>query len=168
MFKPAENFLNSVKTKALDLSKKSSKDTEKFNEIEDPSVPHNVATSQIHENYETKWHIPVLDIDMPCALYPSSTEGKYHLYIDAPMSWEDYQRLLVVLASVGIIESGFANASIAEGYSAVRLPWVKKGDEPLPVLEEVAAMTETDKELVKEILAVANRQVEDEMVEGLV
>jgi hypothetical protein len=166
IFKPAENFISKVKTKALDLSKKSSKDMDKFNEIEDPSVPHNVATSLMYKSGD--YHIPVLDIDMPCALYPSSTEGKYHLYIDCPLTWEEYKKLLDVMAEVGIIESGFANASIAKGYTAVRLPWVKKGDEPLPVLEEVAAMSESDKEFVEEILAVANKQVEDEMVEGMV
>lgn len=150
-FRPSDFFTNRVKTKALILGKGSSKDGEQSKEPEDPNTPHNVATSHVYESYATKYHIPVLDIDMPCALFPSSTEGKFHLYIDCPMTFEEYTKLLTVMAEVGILEFGFVGASIAKGHTALRLPWVKKGDEPLPVLEEVATM-------VREV----------EIVEGLV
>lgn len=73
-------------------------------------------------------HRPVLDIDIPIAVVPSTTEGHYHLYIDKQMSWAEYERLLDVLVEVGIVEPGFAAASISRGYSAVRLPWVQKED----------------------------------------
>lgn len=71
-------------------------------------------------------HKVVLDIDMPVAIIPSSTEGHFHLYIDKEMPWKDYEKLLTVLGEVGIIERGYANASKRRKHTAVRLPWVKK------------------------------------------
>lgn len=73
-------------------------------------------------------HKPVLDIDMPVKAIPSSTPGHFHLYIDKEMSWDDYVKLMKVMAEVGILEEGYVNASISREYSACRLPWVKKGD----------------------------------------
>jgi len=73
-------------------------------------------------------HKPVLDIDMPVKAIPSSTEGHFHLYIDKEMSWDNYVKLMKVMAEVGILEEGYVNASISREYSACRLPWVKKGE----------------------------------------
>ena len=78
---------------------------------------------------ETYLHRPVLDIDIPAALIPSSTPGHSHLYIDKPMTKDQYENLLWALADAGIIEQGYANASTARGYTSARLPWVKK---PVP------------------------------------
>ena len=75
---------------------------------------------------ETYLHRPVLDIDIPAALIPSSTPGHSHLYIDKPMTRTQYENLLWALVEAGIIEGGYANASSARGYTSVRLPWVKK------------------------------------------
>ena len=77
------------------------------------------------------FHTPVLDIDFPAALVPSSTPGKYHLYLDMPMPWEKYVKLLDVMAEVGILEPGYVGASKARGFTAVRLPWVRKSYRPL-------------------------------------
>jgi hypothetical protein len=74
-------------------------------------------------------HRPLLDIDFPAAVIPSSTEGHCHLYIDKELEWKDYKKLLNVLADLGIIEHGYRGASLARGYSALRLPWIKKKDE---------------------------------------
>ena len=74
-------------------------------------------------------HKPVLDIDLPVVVLPSSTEGHSHLFIDKGMSWSQYVKLLDVLVDVGIIEEGFRNASVARGHTAVRLPWIKKQQE---------------------------------------
>jgi hypothetical protein len=74
-------------------------------------------------------HTVVLDIDMEAKLVPSSTEGHYHLYIDKTMGWDKYVRLLEALAEAGILEPGYVGASIARGFTAVRLPWVKKETE---------------------------------------
>lgn len=71
-------------------------------------------------------HTPVLDIDLPAMLVPSTTPDHYHLYIDAPMSWENYVKLLDVMAEVGILQPGYVAASKARGFTAVRLPWIKK------------------------------------------
>lgn len=71
-------------------------------------------------------HRPLLDIDFPAVVIPSTTEGHCHLYIDKEMPWKDYKKLLNVLADLDIIEHGYRGASLARGYSALRLPWIKK------------------------------------------
>lgn len=73
-------------------------------------------------------HAPVLDLDVPHVLVPSSTPGHSHLYLDVAMSWEEYQNLLKALRDVGIIEEGYYQGALARGHSDVRLPWIKKGD----------------------------------------
>lgn len=73
-------------------------------------------------------HAPALDLDVPARLVPSSTEGHAHLYIDVPMTWEQYQAVLRVLGDVGILESGFVAASLAREASMLRKPGVKKED----------------------------------------
>lgn len=75
-----------------------------------------------------KMHKPVLDIDLPVKVLDSSTAGHHHLFIDKEMSWEQYAKLLDVLAEVGIIEEGYSRVSQgSRKHTAVRLPWVKKG-----------------------------------------
>lgn len=71
-------------------------------------------------------HKPVLDIDMPVKVLDSSTPGHHHLLINKEMTWEQYEKLLDVLAEVGIIEEGYVQASRHRKHTAVRLPWVKK------------------------------------------
>lgn len=71
-------------------------------------------------------HRPVLDIDVPAWLTPSSTPGHTHLVIDVPMTWDAYRKLLAVLVEVGILEDGYVGASEARGYTSARLPWVRK------------------------------------------
>ena len=73
-----------------------------------------------------KLHCPVLDIDVPAFLIASSTPGHSHLYIDQPLSWWKYKRLLRALARAGIIEKGYMRASIRRRHTAVRVPWLKK------------------------------------------
>ena len=91
-------------------------------------------TSRTHNSYSLertgkgsrRTQKPVLDIDFPCALIPSTTEGHFHLYLDKEPSYTDYMKLLKVLSEVGIIEEGYFKASKARGYTTVRLPWIKK------------------------------------------
>lgn len=73
-------------------------------------------------------HIPILDVDMPAMLLKSSTYGHYHLYIDKPMTWKNYCKLLDVLAEVGILEPGFVSVSKRRKRTQVRTPWTKKGE----------------------------------------
>jgi hypothetical protein len=82
-----------------------------------------VITSQV---VDSQMHAPVLDIDMPCVLIPSSTPGHYHLLIERVMTWRQYKRLLRAMQRAGILETGFVRASLARGYTSVRVPWVKK------------------------------------------
>lgn len=98
----------------------------------------NAVTSAV-DYTQRKMHRPVLDLDVPAKLIPSTTEGHHHLLIDVPMSWEQYQKLMTVLAEVGIVEPGYTQASVARGYSAVRLPWVKKDAKVKsgPTLDEI-------------------------------
>ena len=71
-------------------------------------------------------HKVILDIDMNAALIPSSTDGHFHLYIDKELTWSKYEKLLTVLAEVGIIEKGYAGVSKSRKHTAARLPWIKK------------------------------------------
>lgn len=72
------------------------------------------------------YHKIVLDIDLPVKALGSSTPGHSHLYIDKEVPWEDYLRLLWVMADIGLVEEGFAHLTQERGYSALRLPWVHK------------------------------------------
>jgi O-acetyl-ADP-ribose deacetylase (regulator of RNase III) len=72
-------------------------------------------------------HTVMLDLDVAAMLVPSSTAGHSHLYIDVPMMWQDYEQLLILLARVNILESGYVRASQRRGATALRLPWVRKG-----------------------------------------
>lgn len=74
-------------------------------------------------------HYVMLDIDIPAALVPSSRAGHSHLYLCRALDWEEYEKLLRVLAEVGIIEQGYADASIARKQTFLRLPWIRKGTE---------------------------------------
>ena len=71
-------------------------------------------------------HWPAIDLDYPAFLEESSTPGHYHLYLNQPVSKRDYMRVLRTMARAGLIEKGFYLASRARGFSALRLPWVKK------------------------------------------
>jgi hypothetical protein len=70
----------------------------------------------------------VLHLDPICdyALIPSTTPGHYHLILDVNLPWPKYGRLLLLLADAGIIERGYAKASIQKQFSAIRPPWIKK------------------------------------------
>jgi hypothetical protein len=71
-------------------------------------------------------HAPALDIDFPCRLVPSSTDGHFHLFIDVEMTWDDYERLLAVLADVGVIEPGYHRVSAERRATHLRLPHIRK------------------------------------------
>lgn len=71
-------------------------------------------------------HALLLDLDVPHTYIPSSTEGHGHLLIDVQLGKRQWENVMRQLATNGIIEQGYASASIAKGYAALRLPWVKK------------------------------------------
>jgi hypothetical protein len=72
------------------------------------------------------WHRPTLDLDIPCLLIESSTPGHFHLYIDKPMPWDAYEKLLNCLADVGILQQGFVDVSIKRKRTWLRTPWTRK------------------------------------------
>jgi hypothetical protein len=94
-------------------------------DTEDPSEAH-VTTSKVAG--KSKTHKLVIDLDLPAKLVPSSTPGHFHLYVDKEIEETVYFDLLDALESAGLIESGYVGASFARGFTAVRLPWIKKQD----------------------------------------
>lgn len=74
-------------------------------------------------------HTVMLDLDVPAVLIPSSTQGHSHLYIDVPLEWGQLEKLLHALADAGVIEGGYAEASIAREHTTLRLPWIRKAPE---------------------------------------
>ena len=92
---------------------------------EAPPVTTPMDWSALAEAPET-FHRPVLDLDFPAVVVPSSTAGHGHLYLDKVLTWSQYVKLLEVLAEVGILEPGYVSASIAREFTSVRLPWVRK------------------------------------------
>jgi hypothetical protein len=71
-------------------------------------------------------HRPVLDFDFPVRYVVSTTPGHGHLYIDKPLRWAQYKRLLKVMVEIGLLEPGYVSASLAREATFVRPPWVKK------------------------------------------
>lgn len=87
-----------------------------------------IVTSQHKDEFGlTGRHMIMLDIDAPAALIPSSTPGHYHLYIERYMGWDAYVRILDAMANGNVLERGYVEASKKRGFTALRLPWVRKG-----------------------------------------
>jgi hypothetical protein len=104
----------------------------------DPDLPSDRVPAQVKDanvvsslDNNNGRHAVVLDIDHPAWLVASSTPGHFHLYIDVPggIPKNQYMDLLNTLSACGVIESGYARASMQRGHSAVRLPWIKKKKE---------------------------------------
>lgn len=71
-------------------------------------------------------HWAVIDVDVPIHIEPSTTPGHFHLYIQEPLGWGNYQELLEALRFVRLVEHGYVEATKSHGQSFVRLPWIKK------------------------------------------
>lgn len=99
-------------------------------------------------------HAPVIDIDIPCMLVPSSQHGHYHLYIDKEITWAQQVKLLDVLVELDIVEQGYRDAAVAKGYTAVRPVGVLKPDAPkgAETLKQIAEL--------KQELYLTRRQLE--------
>lgn len=89
-----------------------------------PAVNAQVVTSQMR--HREGYHAPVLDLDIPHELVPSSTPGHSHLYLDVELPWWKYKILLRVLSWCGILEKNYVRVSINRGHTDVRVPWLKK------------------------------------------
>jgi hypothetical protein len=100
--------------------------------IEDSTAEEaNLVTSIAWEDGAKTIHYPLLDLDFPAALLDSSTPNHYHLYIKKAMSWQTYQDLLKALYDAEIIQHGVYINAVKRGFSSLRMPHVKKGDEKL-------------------------------------
>jgi hypothetical protein len=71
-------------------------------------------------------HLPVIDLDLPCHLEPSTTPGHYHLYINQVVEWDKFLNILKALYEAGIVQEGFYEMSKRRGQAFVRVPGVKK------------------------------------------
>lgn len=91
-----------------------------------PAVPANSMDLSALAHQPETFHRPVLDLDFPAHVVPSTTPGHGHLYLDKVLTWSQYVKLMEVMAEVGILEPGYVSASIAREFTSVRLPWVKK------------------------------------------
>lgn len=83
-------------------------------------------------------HRPVLDFDIPARYVPSSTPGHGHLYVDVPMDWERYEKLLLALRDAGILEPGYVAAAIMRKATFVRPEGVLKPKVPMTPPEGLA------------------------------
>lgn len=96
-------------------------------ELGTPLETSNVVTSRSSVDEDgTVWHKPVLDIDFPVRVAPSSTPGHFHLFLDREMTGDQFFELIDALNSADVLQSGYVEASMQRGFTAVRLPWIKK------------------------------------------
>jgi len=93
----------------------------------------------------------LLDLDVPAQLLPSSTPGHAHLYVDAFMTKDQHDAVMVALRDAGVIQPGYAESALTSQYGAtLRPPWVKKGEDkplvpppaPAPALDPLPAELE--------------------------
>jgi hypothetical protein len=87
-------------------------------------------------------HMPALDIDLPCELVPSTTKGHFHLYIDKPMTYTAYKKLVEAFIEAGIVEPNILKYMEANGMTTLRPANVKK-----PKRAKSSGETLTDEEI---------------------
>lgn len=73
-------------------------------------------------------HAPAIDIDLPCRLVESSTPQHFHLYIDKPMPWKQYKKLLKALVKAGIVERGYYHMAKRKKASFLRVEGKPKSE----------------------------------------
>lgn len=61
------------------------------------------------EEVDEELFAPVIDLDFPCKLVPSSTKNHYHLFINKALTKKQFIDLLSGLHSAGLIDTGFVN-----------------------------------------------------------
>lgn len=93
--------------------------------VEDANVVSSLAAGHVSgESWSA--HFPVLDIDFPASLVPSSTPGHYHLYLDRAVPEDAYFKLLWALQDAVILQRRYVESSMERGYTSVRFPGAKK------------------------------------------
>jgi hypothetical protein len=72
-------------------------------------------------------HWPAIDIDHRIRAVPSGSPGCNHLYIDVPMHWKKYKKLLKALVEAGLVEKGYYKMAKKNKETHLRLPEKPKG-----------------------------------------
>jgi hypothetical protein len=91
-------------------------------------------------------HKPVIDIDLPCMLVPSTQPGHFHLYIDKEMTWDNFVAILEALERAGVVGKGFVTHTKRRGYATVRYPGVTKDNEAARIADTKLDLGIDDKE----------------------
>lgn len=74
------------------------------------------------------FHEPVIDIDFPAHLEPSTTEGHFHLYLNKEVEWDKFLKVLEAMRDAGLVEEGYYEMTKRRGQAFVRRPGVHKTD----------------------------------------
>jgi hypothetical protein len=88
-----------------------------------PAAQANLVGSKVNDNI----HLPLFDIDYNASLHPSTTPGHYHLYLNKPITWRKYKRVIKAMAKAGLVQDGFCKYTIQRKQAFLRPPGVKKG-----------------------------------------
>lgn len=96
-------------------------------EVLEPATP--VEANLVGSRRADGLHAPALDLDHRAHLVPSTTAGHFHLYIDVPMTWRAYRRLLRAFYRAGILDRSVYWRSLDRGSTYVRPPGVQKTEE---------------------------------------
>ena len=71
-------------------------------------------------------HLPAIDLDFPCTLVPSRTEGHFHLYLDRPLTWDRYKVILDAFLEAGLIDVGWHRQALKDKQTYLRTgPYVQ-------------------------------------------
>lgn len=72
---------------------------------------------------------PIIDLDIPHHIRPSSREGHSHLYLDVPVSKPRWVALMWGLYMAGVIDKGFFWWSLRRGQNFARINSTKSEEE---------------------------------------
>jgi hypothetical protein len=67
-------------------------------------------------------HLPVIDMDYSIEAKESITPGHHHLYINKPVTWKNYKRLLKALLKADLIEQYWYESALKAKKSLVFHP----------------------------------------------
>lgn len=122
-----QQFVTDFHWVELAFSKGRSRDRDNDHDVRNSKVERLADANAVGSRGVSGYHCPVLDIDVPALLVPSSTAGNTHLYIRKPMPWHHYTYLLQTLGYVGILEEGYVGAALERhNETFVRTPWTRK------------------------------------------
>lgn len=94
--------------------------------VESTEQESNLVSSELQGVDVEGVHMPILDLDFPCELIPSSSAGHFHFYMYKECTWPQYMAVLTAMAAAGLIEVNYVQASIARRATFVRKPGILK------------------------------------------